>query len=66
MTPHISALPALFSRTIQALRTRIDRDHEASDGLESYLSTATSLHQLEDMQRRWDRTHRGTQSMGAY
>jgi len=66
MTPRISALSAFLSRALQALRTRIDSAHETSDGLEAYLSTATSLHQLEDMQRRWDRNHRGTQSMGAY
>jgi hypothetical protein len=27
------------------------------DGLEEYLSTAKSLHQLEDMQRNWDLHH---------
>ncbi len=31
----------------------------ASDGLEDYLSSAKSLHQLEDMQRQWDRAQRG-------
>lgn len=66
MIPHFSALPALLSRALQALRTRNDSTHEASDGLEAYLSTATSLHQLEDMQRQWERNHRGTQSAGAY
>ncbi len=66
MTSYFVALQAFLFRAIQALRTRIDRAHEASDGLEAYLSTATSLHQLEDMQRRWDRNHRGAQSMGAY
>ncbi|MCV0441378.1 MAG: hypothetical protein K5880_22515 [Hydrogenophaga sp.] len=37
-----------------------------SDGLEAYLSTARSLHQLEDMQRRWDRAHRGRHTFGAH
>lgn len=37
-----------------------------SDGLEAYLSTARSLHQLEDMQRHWDRTHRGRHTFGAH
>lgn len=66
MTPHFSALPAFLSHAIQALRDRIDRAHAPVNGLEAYLSTATSLHQLEDMQRRWDRNHRGAHSMGAY
>jgi hypothetical protein len=38
----------------------------ASDGLEEYLSTAKSLHQLEDMQRRWDQAHRGHHHHGAF
>ncbi|MDZ4291067.1 MAG: hypothetical protein U1C47_03995 [Hydrogenophaga sp.] len=37
-----------------------------SDTLESYLGTATSLSQLEDMQRRWDQAHLGHNSSGAY
>jgi hypothetical protein len=37
-----------------------------SDELETYLSTATSLTQLEDMQRRWDQAHLGHNSSGAY
>lgn len=66
MTPRLSVFSAFLSRAFQALRARIDRAQEPSDGLEAYLSTATSLHQLEDMQRRWDRDHRGAQSMGAF
>ncbi|MDO8905056.1 hypothetical protein [Hydrogenophaga sp.] len=66
MTPRVSVFSAFFSRAIQALCTRLDRTHEGSDGLEAYLSTATSLHQLEDMQRRWDRNQRGAQSMVAH
>ncbi|MCY1562415.1 hypothetical protein D9M68_998070 [compost metagenome] len=38
----------------------------ASDGLEDYLSTAKSLHQLENMQRSWDRAHRGRHTFGAH
>jgi hypothetical protein len=38
---------------------------DASPGLEAYLSTAQTLHQLEDMQRRWDRAQRGLASHGA-
>ena len=38
---------------------------DASPGLEAYLSTAQSLHQLEDMQRRWDRGQRGQPVYGA-
>lgn len=37
----------------------------ASDGLEEYLSTARTLHQLEDMQRRWDRAHSDQRHFGA-
>lgn len=35
------------------------------DGLEDYLSTAKSLHELENMQRNWDRAHRGQHHPGA-
>lgn len=38
----------------------------ASDGLEDYLSSAKTLHQLEDMQRQWDRAHRNPHHRGAY
>ena len=38
---------------------------DTSPGLEAYLSTAQSLHQLEDMQRRWDRAQRGQPVYGA-
>jgi len=38
----------------------------ASDGLEEYLSTAKSLHQLEAMQRQWDRAQRGTRCHDAF
>lgn len=38
----------------------------ASDGLEEYLSSAKTLHQLEDMQRQWDRAHRNPHHHGAY
>ncbi|QHE88075.1 hypothetical protein [Hydrogenophaga sp. BPS33] len=37
----------------------------ASDGLEAHLSTATSLHELENMQRQWDRARRGQRFYGA-
>ncbi len=67
MNIHSPALAALFSRATESLRTFFQRaPHEASDGLEAYLSTATSLHQLEDMQRHWDRHQRGTPSYGAF
>lgn len=66
MTPRVSVFSTFVSRAIQALRSRLDRTQEGSDGLEAYLSTATSLHQLEDMQRRWDRNQRGAQSMVAH
>lgn len=61
------ALVAALSRTALAVRTLFQpAAPRASAGLEAYLSTATSLHQLEDMQRRWDRDHRGNHSFGTY
>ncbi|MDR7152591.1 hypothetical protein J2W49_004569 [Hydrogenophaga palleronii] len=61
------ALVAVLSRTALAVRNLFQPAAQgASAGLEAYLSTATSLHQLEDMQRRWDRDHRGNHSFGTY
>lgn len=52
--------PSLATRLTQAVRHFFQRAATgASDGLEEYLSTAKSLHQLESMQRQWDRAHRG-------
>ena len=39
---------------------------DAPDRLEDYLSSARTLHQLEDMQRQWDRAHRNPHHHGAY
>lgn len=51
---------SLWTRLAHAVRHFFQRAATgASDGLEEYLSTAKSLHQLEDMQRQWDRAHRG-------
>lgn len=67
MNTRFPALAACFSRATASLRTFFKRaTQEASDGLEAYLSTATSLHQLEDMQRRWDRHQAGTPTRGAF
>lgn len=60
-------LVAALSRTAAAIHSLFQPAAQgASAGLEAYLSTATSLHQLEDMQRRWDRDHRGNHSFGTY
>lgn len=59
------AFVTALSRTALAVRN-LFQPAAPSDGLEAYLSTATSLHQLEDMQRRWDRDHRGNHSFGTY
>jgi DMSO/TMAO reductase YedYZ molybdopterin-dependent catalytic subunit len=68
MNTLLPALAALFSRTALAARTLFQRAAPGAshDGLEAYLSTATSLHQLEEMQRRWDRDHRGQHSFGTF
>jgi hypothetical protein len=52
-----------LARTASHFFHRVTTD--ASDGLEEYLSTAKSLHQLEDMQRTWDRAQRGQRLHGA-
>ncbi|MDO9437962.1 hypothetical protein [Hydrogenophaga sp.] len=51
---------SLATRLAHAVRHFFQRATTgASDGLEEYLSSAKSLHQLEDMQRQWDRAQRG-------
>lgn len=58
---------SLWSRVTRTIRDFFNRATAGtSDELETYLSTATSLTQLEDMQRRWDQAHRGHNSSGAY
>ena len=58
---------SLWSRVIRTIRDFFNRATVGtSDELETYLSTATSLTQLEDMQRRWDLAHLGHNSSGAY
>jgi hypothetical protein len=59
-------LTFLWTRLARAVSHFFERASTgASDGLEDYLSTAKSLHQLEDMQRCWDRAHRGQRAHGA-
>ncbi|MBQ0921151.1 hypothetical protein KBW71_22165 [Hydrogenophaga aromaticivorans] len=59
--------PSLWSRVTRTIRDFFDRASVGtSDTLEAYLGTATSLSQLEDMQRRWDQAHLGHNSSGAY
>ena len=59
--------PSLWSRVTRTLHDFFFRASVGtSDTLEAYLGTATSLSQLEDMQRRWDRDHRGNHSFGTY
>lgn len=60
--------PVLFiwtrlSRAVTRFFSRVAAQG-ANDGLEDYLSTARSLHQLEDMQRRWDQAQRGPRQFG--
>jgi hypothetical protein len=58
---------SLWSRVTHTLRDFFNRATVGtSDEQEIYLSTATSLTQLEDMQRRWDQAHLGHNSSGAY
>ncbi|WP_382323253.1 hypothetical protein ACFJI0_01945 [Hydrogenophaga sp. UC242_53] len=60
-------ITSLWTRLAGAVRQLFRRAAAgASDGLEEYLSTAKSLHQLEDMQRRWDQAHRGHHHHGAF
>ena len=59
--------PSLWSRVTRTLHDFFFRASVGtSDTLEAYLGTATSLSQLEDMQRRWDRDHRGQHSFGTF
>jgi hypothetical protein len=64
MNTLLTSLWTRLARTASHFFNRVNTD--ASDGLEEYLSTAKSLHQLEDMQRRWDRAQRGQRLNGAY
>lgn len=62
-----SPIHSLWSRVTRTLRNFFQRATVGtSDALETYLGTATSLSQLEDMQRRWDQAHLGHNSSGAY
>jgi len=64
MNTLITALWARLARTASHFFQRATAG--ASDGLEEYLSSAKTLHQLEDMQRQWDRAHRNPHHHGAY
>lgn len=58
--------PSWAQRLALALRHYFQRAATGTaDGLEAYLSTATSLHELENMQRQWDRARRGQRFYGA-
>ena len=69
-TPVSTAFEKVASAATHSLRTLFARlqlsgaSDNGVDALEDYLSTATSLHQLEDMQRRWDHNHSGQHSFG--
>lgn len=60
----VSAAASHSLRTLFARLQLSDATDNGVNALESYLSTATSLHQLEDMQRRWDQSQRGQHSFG--
>ena len=63
----ISPITSLWTRLADTARHFFRRAATgASDGLEEYLSSAKTLHQLEDMQRQWDRAHRNPHHHGAY
>ncbi|WP_066272537.1 hypothetical protein [Hydrogenophaga palleronii] len=60
--------PSLWARLTRASHHFLRRvgPTDAPDALEAYLSTAQNLHQLEDMQRQWDRGQRGLRHHGAH